>query len=223
MTVWKKLVTAFKGHANDAADALVDANLMKILDQEMREAKQAIAKARDEKSRMAANRVMKEKSVAELMEEIERRTEAARKAKAQGDEPLAVEIVESVLKLRDKTESEQALYEQYKRTEDGMDDALRQAQARVDTLQRKIEAAKASEALIAAQKASSVNAAASNGRLSSAMESLERLEQRQAHQQAMLQAAEEEMRLVSGEDLEAKIRALEGPNRNDVQAILAKL
>jgi phage shock protein A len=223
MSVWKKLVTAFKGHANDAAETLQDVNLMKILDQEMREAKAAIAKARDEKSRMAANRMIKEKSVAELMGEVERRTGAASTAKAQGDEALAIEIIQSVLKLRDKVEADQALFDQYKQTEEGMDVAIKQSNSRIETLQRKIEAAKANEALIAAQKASSMNASASNGRLASAVESLERLEARQVHQQAMLQAAEEETRLVSGEDLEDKIRALENPSRNDVQAILAKL
>jgi phage shock protein A len=223
MSVWRKLVTAIKGSANEAAEAVVDANLMKILDQEMREAKDAIGKARDEKARMTANKIMKEKSVAEMMTEIARRTEAARTAKQQGDEALAVEIIESVLKLRDKVEADQALADQYKKTEEGMDNALKQSQSRVETLQRKIEAAKANEALLDAQKATSVNASSSNARLSNAMASLERLEQRQAHQQAVLSAAEEEAQQISGETLEDKIKALENPAKNDVQAILAKL
>ncbi|MCH2069453.1 MAG: PspA/IM30 family protein [Shimia sp.] len=223
MSIWKKLVTAVKGGANEAAEAVVDANLMRILDQEMREAKDAISKARDEKSRMVANRMTKEKSVSELMAEIERRTNAARTAKQQGDEPLAVEIIESVLKLRDKAETEQGLADQYRQTEDGMDAALKQSQSRIETLQRKIEAAKANEALIAAQKAAAVGTSASSDRMSNAMASLERLEERQAHQQAMLAAADEEVKLVSGEALEDKIKALENPARNDVQALLAKL
>lgn len=223
MSVWRKLVTAVKGGANEAAEAVVDANLMRILDQEMREAKAAISKARDEKSRMAGNRIVKEKAVAEMMSEIERRTEAARRAKQQGDEALAVEIIESVLKLRDKVEADQALADQYRQTEDGMDAALKQSQTRVETLQRKIETAKANEALIAAQKASAINTTSSGDRLSNAMASLEKLEQRQAHQQAMLTAADEEARQLSGESLEDKIKALENPARNDVQAILAKL
>ncbi|AFO86056.1 PspA/IM30 family protein [Phaeobacter inhibens] len=223
MSVWRKLVAAIKGSANEAAEAVVDANLLKILDQEMREAKDAIGKARDEKARMTASKIMKEKSVAEMMMEIERRTEAARTAKQQGDEALAVEIIESVLKLRDKVEADQALADQYQKTEEGMDNALKQSQSRVETLQRKIEAARANEALLEAQKATSVNASSSNARLSNAMASLERLEQRQAHQQAVLSAAEEDAQQISGEALEDRIKALENPAKNDVQAILAKL
>jgi len=189
----------------------------------MREAKSAISTARDEKARMTANRITKEKSVGELMAEIDRRTEAARTAKQQGDEPLAVEIIESVLKLRDKVESDQSLADQYRQTEEGMDSALKQSHGRIETLQRKIESAKANEALIAAQKASAIGTSASTDRLSNAMSSLEKLEQRQAHQQAMLAAADEEAKSISGEALEDKIKALENPARNDVQALLAKL
>ena len=223
MSVWGKLITAFKGHAHNAAESVQDANLMTILEQEIREAKQAIGAAKDEKARTAANRKLKEKSVAELMAEIERRTEAARSAKAQGDEPLAIEIIESVLKLRDKAEADQALFEQYKTTEERMDSTIRQSMNKIETLQRKMESARANEALIKAQKAASTNTTASDGRLASAVDSLARLEQRQAEQQAMLEAAEEDARLESGADLEAKIKALENPARNDVQALLAKL
>lgn len=223
MSVWSKLITAFKGHAHNAAESVQDANLMTILEQEIREAKQAISSAKDEKARMAANRKLKERSVSELLAEIERRTEAARTAKSQGEEPLAIEIIESVLKLRDKAEADQALFEQYQATEQRMESTIRQSENKIETLQRKMESAKANEALIKAQKAASTNTTASDGKLASAVDSLARLEQRQAEQQAMLEAAEEEARLESGADLEAKIKALENPKRNDVQALLAKL
>ena len=59
--------------------------------------------------------------------------------------------------------------------------------------------------------------------MSNAMASLERLEAQQAHQQAMLAAADEDAKAISGEALEDKIKALENPARNDVQALLAKL
>jgi phage shock protein A len=104
-----------------------------------------------------------------------------------------------------------------------MDSTIRQSMNKIETLQRKMESAKANEALIKAQKAASTNTTASDGRLASAVDSLARLEQRQAEQQAMLEAAEEDARLESGADLEAKIKALENPARNDVQALLAKL
>ncbi|SFK32055.1 phage shock protein A (PspA) family protein [Pseudovibrio ascidiaceicola] len=223
MSIWGKLFSAVKGHANNAAESIQDSNLMVILEQEIREAKDAIAKAKDERSRMTANRVLKERSVAELEGEVQRRTDAARTAKSSGDEALAVEIIESILKLKEKSISEQDLADQYKSTEEKMDASIRQSQDRIENLNRKIESAKATEALINAQKASSTSTVASNGKLASAVDSLDRLEQRQAHQQAMLEAAEQEARVDSGADLEEKIKRLERPGQGDVQKLLEAL
>ncbi|WP_310620346.1 PspA/IM30 family protein [Flexibacterium corallicola] len=223
MSVWGKLFTAFKGRANDAAEAIQDANLMTILDQEIREAKQALAKAKDEKARMTANMVIKEKAITEIETEVERRTEAARKAKGMGDEPLAVEIIQSIIKLREKSLDEDKQRQQYQQTVEKMEASIRQAQNNIDNLKRKIESAKANEALISAQKAASLNTTASNGKLASAVDSLDRLEKRQAHQQALLEAAEQDARVEAGVDLEEKLRKLESPNQGDVQALLASL
>ena len=165
MAVWRKLFTAVRGGANEMAEAVTDANLMRILDQELRDAKNAVSKARDEKARMTANRITKEKSVESLMTEMERRTEAARTAKQRGNEDLAVEIIESLLKMRDQVETDRALADQYRETEQGMDVAIKQSQSRIETLQRKIESAKANEALIKAQKASAINTTSSTDRL----------------------------------------------------------
>ncbi|KZL16814.1 PspA/IM30 family protein [Pseudovibrio axinellae] len=223
MSIWGKLFSAVKGHVNTAAENIQDSNLMVILEQEIREAKEAIAKAKDERARMTANRVLKERSVAELESEVHRRTDAARTAKSTGDEVLAVEIIESILKLKEKSISEQDLADQYKATEEKMDASIRQSQSRIENLNRKIESAKATEALIHAQKASSTSTVASNGKLASAVDSLDRLEQRQAHQQAMLEAAEQEARVDSGADLEEKIKRLERPGQGDVQKLLEAL
>ena len=223
MSVWNKLLTAVKGHANNAAEALEDANLMTILDQEMREANDAISKAKDEKAKIAGNRHMKEKKVRELEEEIERRLSSAKKAKEQQNVGLATEIVESVVKLQAQLKSERELFEQYSTVEKRMDASIQQSKSKVETLKRKIEGAKANEAMINAQKAASSNSGASNSRLASAVDSLERLETRQAQTQAMMDAADDADYLESGADLDAKIAALEDPKAHDVNSILDNL
>ncbi|WP_068088162.1 PspA/IM30 family protein [Polycladidibacter stylochi] len=223
MSLWDKLFSAFKGHVHNAADSIQDSNLMVILEQEIREAKKSIGEAKSEKSKMTANRVLKERLIGELAEEIRRRKEAARKAKLVGDEDLAVEIIESILKIKEKILSEQEMADKYIATEKKMDATIRQAQGRIENLKRKMDSSKATEALIRAQKASSTSTLASNGKLASAMDSLERLEKRQQEQQAMLDAAEHEARVEAGTDLEDRIKQLDQPNQTDVQKLLAAL
>ena len=46
MSVWKKLVTAIKGGANEAAEAVADNQALRILDQEIREAKEETQRIR---------------------------------------------------------------------------------------------------------------------------------------------------------------------------------
>ena len=45
MSVWKKLVTAVKGGATEAAEAVADSQAIRILEQEIREAKEELRKS----------------------------------------------------------------------------------------------------------------------------------------------------------------------------------
>ncbi len=44
MSVWKKLITAVRGGANEAAEAVADNQALRILDQEIRDAKEELRK-----------------------------------------------------------------------------------------------------------------------------------------------------------------------------------
>jgi phage shock protein A len=45
MSVWQKLITAVKGGANEAAQNVVDGQAIRILEQEIREAKEELRKS----------------------------------------------------------------------------------------------------------------------------------------------------------------------------------
>jgi phage shock protein A len=223
MGVWNSLFTAVKGHVNEAAEAVEDKQLMTIMDQQIREANEAIGKARDERARMAGNRKVKENSINELDTEIERLTEGARNAKASGDMDLAREAVQRIVKLNEQRDADQKLYDQYKLNEERMEASIRQSASKIENLNRQVESAKANEALIAAQQAASTSSSASNSKLSGAIDSLERLEKRQAAQAAALEAADELAAEESGADLDARLSKLTGNGEKSVDDLLANL
>ena len=223
MGVWKNLFTAIKGHANEAAEAVEDSQLMTILDQQIREANEAIGKARDERARMAGNRRLKETSVTEIDGEIEHLTNGARAAKEKGELDLAREAVERILKLREQRESDQKLLDQYKQNEGRMEASIKQSAAKIETLKRQVESAKASEALLAAQRAASTSSVVSNSKLAGAVDSLDRLEKRQAAQAAALEAADELAEQDSGADLDARLARLTGSGGKSADDLLASL
>ncbi len=223
MGVWNNLFTAVKGHVNEAAEAAEDKQLMTIMDQQIREANEAIGKARDERARMAGNRKVKENSIAELDTEIERLTDGAKNAKASGDMDLAREAVQRIVKLNEQRDADQKLYDQYKLNEERMEASIRQSASKIENLKRQVESAKANEALIAAQQAASTSSSASNSKLSGAIDSLERLEKRQAAQAAALEAADELAAEESGADLDARLSKLTGNGEKSVDDLLANL
>lgn len=223
MGVWNNLFTAVKGHVNEAAEAVEDKQLMTIMDQQIREANEAIGKARDERARMAGNRKVKENSIAELDTEIERLTDGAKNAKASGDMDLAREAVQRIVKLNEQRDADQKLYDQYKLNEERMEASIRQSASKIENLKRQVESAKANAALIAAQQAASTSSSASNSKLSGAIDSLERLEKRQAAQAAALEAADELAAEESGADLDARLAKLTGNGEKSVDDLLANL
>ncbi|WP_205914804.1 PspA/IM30 family protein, partial [Pseudomonas viridiflava] len=46
-SIWKKLVTAVRGGASEVGESIADANAIRILDQEIRDADSALVRARD--------------------------------------------------------------------------------------------------------------------------------------------------------------------------------
>ena len=56
MAIWSKLFTLGRAGANEAATAVVDANALRILDQEIRDADKAQGKARDDLAGLVARR-----------------------------------------------------------------------------------------------------------------------------------------------------------------------
>jgi phage shock protein A len=220
MSVWSKIITAVKGHANEAGEAIVDANLMTILDQELREAKVDLDNARDEQSKMLGHAKLQDKKVQDLQTEVERMEAGALKALNANDEALAREAAERIDKLQGMLKQEQALADQYRGQSDRMRAAIQKAQTRVESLEYNIRTAKAEAATQAAMTAASTAATGVDSKLGSAMDSLDRLKKRQAEKAAMLEAAEERERVESGSDLNARLAKLDGGGADD---ILAKL
>lgn len=221
MSIWSKIVTAVKGHASEAGEAVVDANLMTILDQELREAKADLNKARDEQSKMLGHTKLQERKVQDLTAEVERLEAGALKALEAGDEALARDAAERLGKLQSMQADEQALADQYRTQAERMKGAIQKGQTRIESLEYNIRTAKAEAATQAAMTAASTASHGVDSKLGTAMESLDRLKQKQAEKAAMLEAAEEREKVENGSDLDARLAALDGGNGTD--DILAKL
>ncbi len=82
MSMWSKLFALIRGGAYDAGATVVDANALRILDQEIRDADSALGKARDNLSALVARRRILEKEVASFREQALKYESSARAAVA---------------------------------------------------------------------------------------------------------------------------------------------
>ena len=86
MSIWSKLSALFRGTAHDGAQTIVDANALRILDQEIRDADNAQGKARDELAKLVARRRSLETEVAGLTDQSRKYESSARAAMNKGDQ-----------------------------------------------------------------------------------------------------------------------------------------
>lgn len=205
MSVWGKLFTAFRGGVNETAEKVADGQAMRILDQELRDADGALRQARSDLAGLMATAKRIEKRVEEARAKEQRDIQNARAAMEAGREDLARGLAERVATSRAELARDEADLEQMRQQQQVMMRTVKETEARIGTMKREVESVKATDSLQRAQKAIASSHAGVNSRLGSAMGSLERIRDRQAHMAARLEAGDELAALESGADLDRQL------------------
>lgn len=205
MSVWGKLFTAFRGGVNETAEKVADGQAMRILDQELRDADGALRQARSDLAGLMATAKRIEKRVEEARAKEQRDIQNARAAMEAGREDLARGLAERVATSRAELVRDEADLERMRQQQQVMMRTVKETEARIGTMKREVESVKATDSLQRAQKAIASSHAGVNSRLGSAMGSLERIRDRQAHMAARLEAGDELAALESGADLDRQL------------------
>lgn len=224
MSIFSKLITLFRGTAHDAGAAVVDRNALKILDQEIRDADNALGRARDDLATLVARRRIIEKELQNLSDQASRYEGSARAALAKGDEALALEVAQRISELETEVSTKTPQLGEMKVAEERMHKTIATTQQRVETLRREIDVVKVNDSVQRAQAAVASRGAGATAALGSAADSLKRIKERQAVADEKFKAAGELEDRRTGADLDAKLQAaglLEGhSSANDILARL---
>ena len=113
----KKLWNALRGAANEGIEAVADSQSLRILDQELRDAKQELRACDENLTKIMAKRKMTEAKVKSLQSEVETYTNHAIAASEKGDESLAIECAERVSELESNLDTEQSILEGFAKSE----------------------------------------------------------------------------------------------------------
>jgi len=207
MSVWKKLISAVKGGVNEAAEAVADSQALRILDQEIREAKEELRKSDYALTQIIAKRKLAEQKIDSLAKSMQEYEGHARKAAEKGDQALALDCAKKVADIRGQQDSEQQYLSQFKTSETNLRQNINQAKANLRRMEQQVDMVKATESVQKAQVAVSSRHMGANSKMKTAAESLTRIQERQNQRSAELEAANELAADESGSDLEARLAA----------------
>ncbi|MGX9417493.1 PspA/IM30 family protein [Vibrio sp. RC27] len=205
MSVWKKLFSAVKGGANEAAESIADNQALRILDQEIREAKSELRRSDEALVSIIAKRKLSQNKVDAFTQSITEYENHTRSAMEKGQQELALECAQKVANLKNEQEAENTYLEQFKASAASMSSNIAQAKDKLRQLEQQVDVVKANEAVQKAQSAVSATNVGANAKMHTAVESLDRIKKRQEERSAQLEAAAEMADEASGSSLDKKL------------------
>lgn len=206
MSMLAKLSALFRGTAREAGQAVVDANALKILDQEIRDADTAQGKARDDLAGLVARRRMAENELKSFGDQIAKYESSVRAAMSQGKTDLAREVAGRIAELETEIGTRGPMIEGMKEAEARLRTAIVTTDQKIETLRREIDIVKVNDSVQKAQTSVALQSQGAHSRIGSAADSLQRIKQRQAVQEERLRVGQELEDKRTGADLDAKLR-----------------
>ncbi|WP_338920884.1 PspA/IM30 family protein [Pseudomonas silesiensis] len=223
-SIWSKLFTALRGGANEAGEAIADQQALRILDQEIRDADSALANAKRQLVTIMAKHKLSTDRVSEHNAKIKDLESKAMAAIQANREDLALEVAEAISTLTGELEVEQKQATEFGGYADSMRKDITKAESRIKSLRQQVDMAKARDSVQKAQVSASIASGGANGKLETAVGTLNRLQAKQQQRAAELQAQDQLADASTGTDLERKLReAGITPDSGSANAILERL
>lgn len=224
MAIWTKIITLFRGAAHEAGTAVVDANAMRILDQEVRDAQNALLRARDDLAKIMAQRKIASDKLNDKKAKQVEYSNYIREALARDNRALAQEVATKLATIEADIATEGKIIGEYDNSISKLQTSSRQAETVIQRLKQQIDTVKATESVQRAQAALAAQHAGTGAKLGTALDSLERIKQRQTERAAQLSVAEE-MAAHTGEDADLQRRLAQAgivPGESSADSILAR-
>lgn len=206
MSIWQKLVTAVKGHATEAGQAIVDSNAITILDQEIRDADAELRKSKDNLASLMAKQKVAQDKIGSKKTKLSEYGGYIQQALAKGDEALAKDVATKFAELESEVTEEQKVIDDYGVNIDNLKKLISQTETRLKQLRTKVDTVKAKEHVIRASSAIADAHAGSDSKMRTALESFERLQNTQAERIARIDAANQLAKEEEGGDLEDRLK-----------------
>ncbi len=143
MTIWRKVGTLFRASAQEPLEHLVDANALRIMEQELRDTEQAMLRAKRELACLMASGKELQRSNQQLGEALAQREEQASQALEKGEAGLAYELAEWIAAHENQLQQQRQQAEHLRRQETSLRQHLRDAAQSHQQYRRECQLARA--------------------------------------------------------------------------------
>jgi len=224
MNIWSKMITALRGGVNEAGEAIVDSQALRILDQEIRDSAEELKQSKDHLAEILAQQKLAEEKVSRLTQQIEEHEGYALKALAQSNEDLAREVAGKIADLENQLAQEKESAAAYQTNAQRLRSAIKQSEQNLKRIKQQVDTVKATENVQRAQAAIAERHSGTNSKLRTAMDSLERIKEKQALKSAQMDAAKTMAEETAESSLQTKLEeagiVTSGKSTDDILARL---
>ncbi len=222
--MWSKLVTALRGGLNEAGEAVIDSQALRILDQEVRDATEELKQSKDGLAAILARQKLAEEKSSQLQSGIDEYEGYASQALEKGDESLAIEVAQKVADLENQLSTEHASAKSFEKNANDLRTAIKAAEQNIKRMKQQVDTVKATENVQRAQSAVAERHSGTDSRLRTAMDSLERIKEKQTLKQAQMNAATELAKDGLQDSLDEKLKAAGiAPDGSSAEKVLERL
>lgn len=203
----KIVTTLLRGAASEAEEALFDANAIRVLEQQLRDAAASLEHSRRELACAMAHQSGEERAVAALEARIVELETAARDALSAGREDLATEVATVIAANEDERALRKASVEKFAAEVRRLKQLSEDGRRRLQDLRRGLEMARAEDALRRAGANGRRALSLGTGALREAEATLVRIREVQAREEDVAAALDELENRESGRDLTDRLAA----------------
>lgn len=223
MNILKKLMTAVRGGAREAGEAIIDANAIRILEQEIVDAKKNLEKGRVSLTEVMAKEMQTKRQISAIQTNISEHEGFAKKALEKSNETLALEIAGKISEYESALSDQQTILSGFTDHIATLKSQIKQAEKTIAENERQLLMVKTTDSVQKATMSVTDNIAANNSTMSSARESLERIKKKQQDRADKI-AAGEALQAELSDDLAAKMKASGiGTQESSAESILERL
>jgi len=226
MGILKNLFTLGKSLLNQADEAIEEAQGVRMLEQHIRDAKAELDKAGKSRVDLLARVKLSNDKLSELRERKQHLESRAIEGMSKNiDAALLNEVAEEIARLENTITCEEQVLGSLESSRNNVEKAVAITSQRINQFEQQLEVVKATDAMQRAQQAVTTSTIGATSNVTTAAESLKRLQTRQAERQARLDAATQLEKVADGRELEEKL-AQAGVGTTGVssaQAVLERL